>query len=210
MRPPPMEATARDAAATAIHGILRLAPPPATCGSRGCWRRAAATSDSSGDLQTYLIVLVLCFLLCALALAFAVRCFLRSQPPPPPPPQSSPPPRDRGEAEQKPAGEGAAPALAAAALMVFSPEVELAGVEAECAICLTEFVGGEEIRVLKGCRHGFHDQCIEKWLSSKSSCPTCRSSCVVVDCSEHENGTAQCSENGGTTAPLSHRATEQV
>ncbi|XP_030472097.1 RING-H2 finger protein ATL79-like [Syzygium oleosum] len=209
MRPPPMETTTRDAAATAIHKILHLAPPPATCGPRACWRRAAANSDSSGDLQTYLIVLVLCFLLCAFALTFAVRCFLRSQPPPPPP-QSSLPPRARGEAEQKPAGEGTVPALAAAALMVFSPEVELAGVEAECAICLTEFVGGEEIRVLKGCRHGFHDQCIEKWLSSKSSCPTCRSSCVVVNCLAHENGTAQCSENGGTPASLSQRATEQV
>ncbi|XP_030540266.2 RING-H2 finger protein ATL79-like [Rhodamnia argentea] len=214
MRPSPMETATRAAAATAMHPALHLAPPPAaTCGPHGCSWRATPHSDcSTGDLQTYVVVLVLCFVICALALIFAVRCFLRGggAPQPPPPPPTRLPPLARGEAEPKSSGEAAAPPMAAAALVVFSPEVELAGAEAECAICLTEFVGGEEIRVLKSCGHGFHDQCIEKWLSSKSSCPTCRSSCVVAGCSEHENGTAQCSENGGATASLSHEATEQA
>ncbi|KAF8028121.1 hypothetical protein BT93_E0893 [Corymbia citriodora subsp. variegata] len=202
MRPSPMETTARAAVATAMH---RLASPPAACGPHGCgWRTNAPSGFSPGGLLTYVIVLVLCFLICALALTCAVRCFLRSQPTLPPPLAH------QGEAEPKSPGEAGAPPLAAAALMVFSPEVELAGVGADCAICLTEFVGGAEIRVLKSCRHGFHDQCIEKWLSSKSSCPTCRSSCVVVDCSEHEDGAAQCSENGGTAASLSQRGAEQA
>lgn len=44
----------------------------------------------------------------------------------------------------------------------------------DCAICLAEFVEGEGIRVLPSCNHGFHMGCIDEWLRSHSSCPTCR------------------------------------
>ncbi|KAK9112404.1 hypothetical protein Scep_019923 [Stephania cephalantha] len=48
----------------------------------------------------------------------------------------------------------------------------------ECAICLTEFAEGDEIRVLPQCGHGFHVGCVDTWLGSHSSCPSCR--CVLV------------------------------
>eukprot|EP01018_Ginkgo_biloba_P028857 Gb_14788 [translate_table: standard] len=44
----------------------------------------------------------------------------------------------------------------------------------DCPICLTEFAEGENIRVLPKCNHRFHIQCIDTWLLSHSSCPTCR------------------------------------
>ncbi|KAI4314669.1 hypothetical protein L6164_027557 [Bauhinia variegata] len=44
----------------------------------------------------------------------------------------------------------------------------------ECAICLSEFAEGDEIRVLPQCGHGFHVNCIDTWLGSHSSCPSCR------------------------------------
>ncbi|CAH1421253.1 unnamed protein product [Lactuca virosa] len=44
----------------------------------------------------------------------------------------------------------------------------------DCAICLTEFVSGDEIRVLPRCGHGFHVMCIDTWFGSHSSCPSCR------------------------------------
>ncbi|KVH92465.1 RING-H2 finger protein ATL8-like [Cynara cardunculus var. scolymus] len=44
----------------------------------------------------------------------------------------------------------------------------------DCAICLTEFVAGDEIRVLPLCGHGFHVTCIDTWFGSHSSCPSCR------------------------------------
>ncbi|MFS8016735.1 putative transcription factor C2H2 family [Helianthus anomalus] len=43
-----------------------------------------------------------------------------------------------------------------------------------CAICLEEYVDGDEIRVLPQCGHVFHIGCIDKWLDSHSSCPSCR------------------------------------
>ncbi|XBJ18704.1 hypothetical protein VPH35_009811 [Triticum aestivum] len=43
-----------------------------------------------------------------------------------------------------------------------------------CAICLGESADGEKVRVLPQCGHGFHVRCVDAWLVSHSSCPTCR------------------------------------
>ncbi|RLN12966.1 hypothetical protein C2845_PM09G20970 [Panicum miliaceum] len=45
---------------------------------------------------------------------------------------------------------------------------------AGCAICLSDFADGERIRVLPVCAHRFHVACIDRWLASHCSCPTCR------------------------------------
>ncbi|XP_057974492.1 RING-H2 finger protein ATL8-like [Malania oleifera] len=59
---------------------------------------------------------------------------------------------------------------------------EHAGKLADCAICLAEFAAGDEIRVLPQCGHGFHVGCIDTWLGSHSSCPSCRQILVVARC----------------------------
>ncbi|RLN01080.1 RING-H2 finger protein ATL74 [Panicum miliaceum] len=46
--------------------------------------------------------------------------------------------------------------------------------EKVCAICLGEFADGEKVRVLPRCGHGFHVPCVDAWLLSRGSCPTCR------------------------------------
>ncbi|XP_062180746.1 RING-H2 finger protein ATL74-like [Phragmites australis] len=43
-----------------------------------------------------------------------------------------------------------------------------------CAICLGEFADGEKVRVLPRCGHRFHVRCVDVWLVSRGSCPTCR------------------------------------
>ncbi|KAF5769102.1 putative transcription factor C2H2 family [Helianthus annuus] len=52
----------------------------------------------------------------------------------------------------------------------------------ECAICLGEYVKGDEIRVLPQCGHRFHVGCVDTWLSSHSSCPSCRQVLVARRC----------------------------
>jgi hypothetical protein len=45
----------------------------------------------------------------------------------------------------------------------------------ECAVCLAEYAGGEEVRVLPACRHGFHRACVDRWLLTRApTCPVCR------------------------------------
>ncbi|KAI3930704.1 hypothetical protein MKX01_037150 [Papaver californicum] len=61
----------------------------------------------------------------------------------------------------------------------YSHGIELASSEPLCAICLSEFVNGEEIRLLSKCNHGFHVSCIEAWLLySHTSYPTFRTTCM--------------------------------
>ncbi|XP_047051908.1 E3 ubiquitin-protein ligase Os03g0188200-like [Lolium rigidum] len=45
----------------------------------------------------------------------------------------------------------------------------------ECTVCLAEFAAGDEVRVLPACRHGFHSECVDRWLLTRApTCPVCR------------------------------------
>lgn len=67
--------------------------------------------------------------------------------------------------------------------LTYGEDSEYAGKLGEdCAICLAEFATGEEIRVLPQCGHGFHVGCIDMWLESHSSCPSCRQIFVAARC----------------------------
>ncbi|PSS30123.1 RING-H2 finger protein [Actinidia chinensis var. chinensis] len=61
-------------------------------------------------------------------------------------------------------------------------EAEKGKLGGDCAICLAEYANGDEIRVLPQCGHGFHVACIDMWLGSHSSCPSCRQILVVTRC----------------------------
>lgn len=71
----------------------------------------------------------------------------------------------------------------------------------ECAICLGEYKIGDEIRVLPQCGHGFHVGCVDMWLSSHSSCPSCRQVLVSTRCKKCGEFTAVM-ETVGNVVPL--------
>ncbi|CAL9185090.1 E3 ubiquitin-protein ligase ATL31-like [Musa acuminata AAA Group] len=50
----------------------------------------------------------------------------------------------------------------------------------ECAVCLSEFEDDETLRLLPGCCHVFHPECIGAWLASHVTCPVCRSDLSTV------------------------------
>lgn len=52
-------------------------------------------------------------------------------------------------------------------------------VDPECYICLGIFQDGDEVKVLPRCHHCFHSDCVDKWLTTQSSCPLCRASLRV-------------------------------
>ncbi|KAI3860052.1 hypothetical protein MKX03_003127 [Papaver bracteatum] len=47
------------------------------------------------------------------------------------------------------------------------------GTVIECAVCLSEFVDKDMLRLLP-CNHVFHPQCTDNWFVSHSTCPLCR------------------------------------
>lgn len=50
----------------------------------------------------------------------------------------------------------------------------------ECAVCLAEFGDEETLRLLPKCEHAFHPECIDPWLSVRSTCPVCRSDLIPI------------------------------
>ncbi|KAK3206575.1 hypothetical protein Dsin_020621 [Dipteronia sinensis] len=52
-------------------------------------------------------------------------------------------------------------------------------VPTECSICLGVFEDEDKLKVLPDCNHGYHSDCLDKWLNSRSTCPLCRASLDV-------------------------------
>ena len=57
------------------------------------------------------------------------------------------------------------------------PKLKCEGEMGECGICLEGIKVGEEFRALPcsdTVNHCFHSKCIDQWLRTKNTCPTCR------------------------------------
>ncbi|CAK8578922.1 unnamed protein product [Lathyrus sativus] len=127
-----------------------------------------------------ILAVLLCALICSLALNSIIRCALRfsnvainnngsssssSS-------NSSPQSVNKGIKKK---------ALRTFPTVSYSTELKLPGLDTECVICISEFTKGEKVRILPKCNHGFHVRCIDKWLKAHSSCPKCRQ-CLLETC----------------------------
>ncbi|KAG6481386.1 E3 ubiquitin-protein ligase ATL31-like [Zingiber officinale] len=52
--------------------------------------------------------------------------------------------------------------------------------ELECAVCISQFEAEEVLRLLPGCCHVFHPECIDAWLTAHVTCPVCRADLVAA------------------------------
>ncbi|RWW33714.1 hypothetical protein GW17_00001570 [Ensete ventricosum] len=139
---------------------------------------ASPNSRGSSSLNADVIMIlavVLCALISAVVASFVVRCALRVARWA----WLEPHVAARPCLADRPAGAATArvkveqPATADSGMIAYSGEL---GRGSECAICLSEFAPGERVRVLPSCNHRFHGHCIDRWLASRLSCPTCRRS----------------------------------
>ncbi|ESQ55707.1 hypothetical protein EUTSA_v10026467mg [Eutrema salsugineum] len=141
--------------------LLSSDPQPqltSTCKSQSCsWKPYSHSNDFAAN-ASLLLIIIFSSLICVLALHAALRCCLRPA----------------LQNDSKPDPEPEASHSEAFPTLVYSPGLNLAGAEAECIICLSEFEDGDTLRVLDRCKHGFHIHCIQQWFSSNPSCPTCR------------------------------------
>ncbi|CAN1199300.1 RING-H2 finger protein ATL78 [Linum perenne] len=139
---------------------------------------AAVEPDNKFDANVVMVLSVLlCALICSLGLNSIVRCALRiSQLVPAAGDQLS---GSSTAATARRANTGIKKkALKTFPVVIFSDGMNL---DAECVICLSEFAAGDRVKILPRCNHGFHVKCIDKWLGSHSSCPTCRH-CLLDTC----------------------------
>ncbi|KAJ0968170.1 hypothetical protein J5N97_025087 [Dioscorea zingiberensis] len=60
----------------------------------------------------------------------------------------------------------------------------------ECSVCLSVLEDEEVVRMLPGCRHVFHVDCVDMWLHSHSTCPVCRAD-VEVPVEKGETSTSE-------------------
>lgn len=137
-------------------------PTPAAAGSWGPF-------SGAGDFGTTMaIILAALFstVLLAFSLTAAVRLLLA---------------RCHPSAERVDPEKSSSSAAAQVPTTLFSAAgTRLSGAVAECAICLTEFTEGDAVQVLPACNHGFHRRCVEQWLATRGSCPTCRAACSIA------------------------------
>ncbi|KAG8071617.1 hypothetical protein GUJ93_ZPchr0006g44152 [Zizania palustris] len=144
-------------------------PPPPTTLADGAWGPYASSRAFFSNVATILIILA-CVSLLAFCLHAAarglIRCLARRR---------ASRARARVQAPKPASDDGAASASSGAAGAGSGVPMVGGWAEAECAICLSELAdGGERIHVLPACGHGFHGACVEGWLASRASCPTCR------------------------------------
>ncbi|KAI3921906.1 hypothetical protein MKX01_005595 [Papaver californicum] len=143
--------------------------------------RHSNTHQSNFDTNVVMVLsILLCALICALGLNSIIRCFLSC---------SNRVAHDSGDT---PPVQSANTGIKEKALKTFPvvtylSGLKLQGLDTECVICLSELAQGERVRILPKCNHGFHIKCIDKWLSSHSSCPTCRH-CLIETCEKIING----------------------
>ncbi|KAG8371576.1 hypothetical protein BUALT_Bualt13G0102300 [Buddleja alternifolia] len=143
---------------------IHVEPTNGSTTSSGIYNKEA-NFDSN---KVIVLVALLCALICALGLKSIVRCALRCTRT-----------LDYGIGDDEMAARLASSNnLKKEALsnyipvVVYKPGLDI--LATDCAICLGEFVEGEDVRVFPGCNHGFHVRCIDRWLVLRSSCPTCR------------------------------------
>ncbi|KAI4306549.1 hypothetical protein L6164_029819 [Bauhinia variegata] len=130
-------------------------------------RTSRFSREANFDTNMVIILAaLLCALICALGLNSIVRCALRCSR------------RFASETAEEVASRLAAKGLKKSALRRIPIAVYgSSGTNfpaTDCPICLGDFLDGEKVRILPKCNHGFHVWCIDTWLLSHSSCPTCR------------------------------------
>ncbi|KAG8383773.1 hypothetical protein BUALT_Bualt04G0048600 [Buddleja alternifolia] len=177
-----------------LHAPLYNSPPLASPPS------SQPRENTTFDANVVMVLSVLlCALICSLGLNSIIRCALRC---------STFVASDSSDTSSSArlANTGVKKkALKTFPTISYATDLKLPGLDTECVICLSDFITGERVRVLPKCNHGFHVRCIDKWLNSHSSCPTCRH-CLIETCHK----IIGCSQVASTSIPVHPLPNQEV
>ncbi|CAN0879557.1 RING-H2 finger protein ATL72 [Linum grandiflorum] len=152
-----------------LHSSAFSSPPPnAAANSTNATTTTHDPYINERDFDANMVIILaalLCALIGALGLNSIIRCAMRCG-------ITSPPPTAAGISAAKKGLKKRD--LKQIPVAVYGSGEEGMPAVTECSICLGEFSDGEKVRVLPKCNHGFHVECVDKWLQSRSSCPNCR------------------------------------
>lgn len=133
---------------------------------------SSAPSSSSAPPHDYDVVVILaamiCALVCALGLNSMLQCIVRCTR------RTLTEPAGWVASRRHNAGLKREHVVALPISTFASATSTTSSPQVGCPICLSEFSDGEKVRVLPACSHRFHVRCIDTWLLSHCSCPTCR------------------------------------
>ncbi|XP_064978167.1 RING-H2 finger protein ATL47-like isoform X2 [Musa acuminata AAA Group] len=142
----------------------------------------SSPSSRMSPAVLFIIVVLAVLLFISGLLHFILRCFIRKRHPRPSSSRSAPE-LSGSDALQRQLQQlfhlhdsGVDQALIDALPVFLYKDVVGSKEPLECAVCLCEFDGEDELRLLPVCGHAFHLSCIDTWLLSNSTCPLCRGS----------------------------------
>ncbi|KAM0831206.1 hypothetical protein ACQ4PT_065701 [Festuca glaucescens] len=175
----------RATASLRLHRTADVAAGPGETSSPSSLPLPASSEQQTAPAATAVdanMVVILASLLCAMVcvLELVSRCPCRrrrtSSPDPSPPPPKG---LTKKAIAALPTVSFAAPSPPGSS----SPESVAPGwcSSPECAICLAEFADRESVRVLPRCGHSFHVACVDAWLRTCATCPSCRAAIVTVE-----------------------------
>jgi E3 ubiquitin-protein ligase ATL10/75/76/77/78 len=167
-----------------INNLVTSIPPPPSLSPtddklRQTRSEALARTQLGGQFSTFnadivlILSILLCGLICAIAANAVVRCILRFTNQTCNQELSDSSTNNEMHMQSSTPIEGQE-SFQVLPTLVYSSKLELTGSGSECTICLSEFKHGVHVRVLPVCHHGFHIRCIDKWLATRCTCPTCR------------------------------------
>ncbi|XP_061072549.1 E3 ubiquitin-protein ligase RNF43-like [Conger conger] len=72
-----------------------------------------------------------------------------------------------------------------------------------CAICLEEFLEGEDLRIIS-CAHEFHKECVDPWLLQHRTCPLCMHNIMGEEMAASEAALSRWQQNTPHTPGILH------